>query len=338
MRKMISNKNKKVSYAALAIMLQNILLPVQSKIEFDEEGDIDETLNGLKQDDPYLVDVLKDYYLMSPSSGPYQIDKKFLRSPLIDGQFKQARIVDLFYNESKTDGFFFEAGAYDGVSVSNTLLFETLRNWKGLLVEANPDNYDQLLTHGRKAYSFGNCLSMKETPEVIMFDATTIFGGILREGVVKPGDNIPSNDRENQKKSFEGLRRTIKMQCFPIYSMLLAVGNPVVDYMSLDIEGTEYDVLKSIPWNKVDIRIISIEVTIGKLDETAQGEHLNYWPQIQEFMKSINYTLVRADWHTPERISLEAYFVKNELAEKIVDKTEKQNLLRGSYNTKYPFL
>ena len=24
--------------------------------------------------------------------------------------------------------------------------------------------------------------------------------------------------------------------------MLLAVGNPVVDYMSLDIEGTEYDV------------------------------------------------------------------------------------------------
>ena len=32
------------------------------------------------------------------------------------------------------------------------------------------------------------------------------------------------------------------MQCFPIYSMLLAVGNPVVDYMSLDIEGTEYDV------------------------------------------------------------------------------------------------
>ena len=33
-----------------------------------------------------------------------------------------------------------------------------------------------------------------------------------------------------------------QMQCFPIYSMLLAVGNPVVDYMSLDIEGAEYGV------------------------------------------------------------------------------------------------
>ena len=62
--------------------LQNILLPVQSKIE--EARDIDESLNGLEQDDPYLVDVLKDYYLMSPASGPYRIDQKFLRSPLVD--------------------------------------------------------------------------------------------------------------------------------------------------------------------------------------------------------------------------------------------------------------
>ena len=62
--------------------LQNILLPVQSKIE--EARDIDESLNGLEQDDPYLVDVLKNQYLMSPASGPYRIDQNFLRSPLVD--------------------------------------------------------------------------------------------------------------------------------------------------------------------------------------------------------------------------------------------------------------
>ena len=56
--------------------------------------------------------------------------------------------MDLFYNQSKTNGFFFEAGAYDGVIASNTLLFETRRNWTGLLVEANPDNYDALLQKG----------------------------------------------------------------------------------------------------------------------------------------------------------------------------------------------
>lgn len=46
-------------------------------------------------------------------------------------------------------------------------------------------------------------------------------------------------------------RRTIRMQCFPVYSVLLAMGNPVVDYFSLDIEGAEYPVLKTIPFEKV---------------------------------------------------------------------------------------
>jgi hypothetical protein len=34
------------------------------------------------------------------------------------------------------------------------------------------------------------------------------------------------------------------MQCFPLYSLLKAVGNPVVDYLSLDIEGAELMVNK----------------------------------------------------------------------------------------------
>ena len=35
------------------------------------------------------------------------------------------------------------------------------------------------------------------------------------------------------------------MQCFPLYSILAAIGNPVVDYLSLDIEGAELQVSKA---------------------------------------------------------------------------------------------
>jgi hypothetical protein len=38
-------------------------------------------------------------------------------------------------------------------------------------------------------------------------------------------------------------RRTIKAQCFPLYSILEAVGNPVIDLLSLDIEGAELEVI-----------------------------------------------------------------------------------------------
>jgi len=49
------------------------------------------------------------------------------------------------------------------------------------------------------------------------------------------------------------------VQCFPLYSVLLALDNPKVDYFSLDIEGAEIPVLTTIPFDKVDISLISVE-------------------------------------------------------------------------------
>ena len=37
--------------------------------------------------------------------------------------------------------------------------------------------------------------------------------------------------------------------------MLKAAGNPTVNLLILDIEGAEFAVLKTIPWNKVDIQV-----------------------------------------------------------------------------------
>jgi hypothetical protein len=45
----------------------------------------------------------------------------------------------------------------------------------------------------------------------------------------------------------------VEMQCLPVYSLLLALGNPTVHYFSLDIEGAELGVLRTIPWEKVVI-------------------------------------------------------------------------------------
>ena len=42
---------------------------------------------------------------------------------------------------------------------------------------------------------------------------------------------------------------------------MLAVGNPRVDYFSLDVEGFEWEIIKSIPWDKVDITVVDLEFT-----------------------------------------------------------------------------
>ena len=50
-------------------------------------------------------------------------------------------------------------------------------------------------------------------------------------------------------------QKIINMQLF----FALQLGNPRVDYLSLDIEGAELAVLNTVPWSKVDIRVVGIE-------------------------------------------------------------------------------
>lgn len=50
-------------------------------------------------------------------------------------------------------------------------------------------------------------------------------------------------------------RDTVTVQCFPLYSILLALNRTRVDFLALDIEGHELKVLKTVPFHKVDIRV-----------------------------------------------------------------------------------
>ena len=56
----------------------------------------------------------------------------------------------------------------------------------------------------------------------------------------------------------------INVQCFPLYSILLAVGTTEVDYFSVDVEGSESQVLMSVPWHRVNIKVV-LDALIFKL-------------------------------------------------------------------------
>ena len=56
----------------------------------------------------------------------------------------------------------------------------------------------------------------------------------------------------------------VEMQCFPLYSILLALNRTTVDFFSLDVEGDELSVLKTIPFYKVNIKMITVEYAHSK--------------------------------------------------------------------------
>lgn len=74
----------------------------------------------------------------------------------------------------------------------------------------------------------------------VSFNRTRIEGKIL--------GNVVSQEELDSGK-------VVNVQCFPLYSIMMAQGRTKVDYFSLDVEGNELDVLRTIPWHKVDITV-----------------------------------------------------------------------------------
>ena len=205
--------------------------------------------NCYSQDDLKLIDSIKKHSLIPPSTAPYNLIGEPTHG---DGQ---PRLLDQrYFMEKKKGGFFIEAGAWNGESKSTTLHFELEHGWSGLLVEPIPGKFSELLTKQRRSWAVNTCLSTQTSPETVRFSLTNTSDSTMA-GIMP--DNATHQDG-------------VKMQCLPLYSLLLSLGNPTVDFLSLDVEGAEYKVLKSLPWSKVDIRAISVETQFA--GEVMEGD------------------------------------------------------------------
>jgi len=107
--------------------------------------------------------------------------------------------------------------------------------WSGALIEAEPLNFDSAILKKRNAFMIPACLSLSNKTKLSNFQ----FG----QHVLAHIDT--SNTFAN----------TVPVHCLPVYSILLALNRTTVDLFSLDIEGHELDVLRTIPFDKVDIKV-----------------------------------------------------------------------------------
>ncbi|XP_059088621.1 protein Star-like [Tigriopus californicus] len=231
--------------------------------------------------DPILVDLILADHIRQPNQGPKsQKLLDVIKDPKIEygGQYEQSLIVDKHF-QGKRNGFFIEAGAWNGAYLSNSLFLEVERNWTGLLVEANTKAFEHLLALQRRAFSFHGCLSISNQSAKVTFDGADVFGTIKKnKSDLTRGEAALEQNRAGLDKNH---RSTYVVQCFPLYSLLLALGNPEVDYFSLDVEGSEMDVLRTIPWDKVRIKTLTIEV-----------EHSDA-QMITTFMETNGYSMVQ---------------------------------------------
>jgi len=224
----------------------------------------------------------------SQEAGGWEILLKHIKTVLASPSGKEPNLVEkvgkgqtgqvenvLKVLNNKKNGFFIEAGAWDGEELSNTLYMETALGWTGLLVEPNSAVYRQLLTKQRNAFSVNCCLSPTRYPQKVKFDTADVFGAIDDGDQSKK--ELRSQELAGWAQKKEITRAVTTVQCYPLHSLLQAVGNPTVDFFSLDIEGAEMNVLRTIPFNEVNIKVFLIET--NKINIT----------EMNQFMSSVGY-------------------------------------------------
>ncbi len=139
------------------------------------------------------------------------------------------------YLQDIENGVFVEAGAHDGLFQSNTKILEDL-GWTGLLIEPSKSVYEQCKI---------NRTSFVENCALVSFDyqnplISGNFDGTPRS-VVNPNSNIVSNART-------------------LDSLLTEKNIKHVDFLSLDVEGYEIEVLKGINFDTTTFGFMLIEV------------------------------------------------------------------------------
>jgi len=177
----------------------------------------------------------------------------------------------VFYERDLYNGFFIEAGAFDSETMSVSLYFEKEYNWTGLLVEANSVDHTHGKNINRKATYVNTCLGLKSTPHTANFEFVPKIKGTEWNSMAGLSEN----------KVGDG----VDVQCLPLYSLIQAAGNPTVNLLILDIEGAELAVLKTLPWEKVDIEIMTVETDlVGETGITGGSQQ-----EIRDFIVSKGY-------------------------------------------------
>lgn len=171
------------------------------------------------------------------------------------------------------NGFFVELGAYDGILQSNTYHFEKKRNWKGVLVEPTPHKFIEC-KNNRSSKNFIYCAAC------VPFDFKEEFVKIRYAGFFSAPLNVNTDIADIEAHTQTGAQYLDEHETLfefgaravPMNQLLQEANAPsIIDFLSLDVEGAEKEVLKGIDHTKYRFKYMLIECR----DFEALNSYLN---------------------------------------------------------------
>lgn len=158
-------------------------------------------------------------------------------------QYKQDLDIIKYLNY-KQNGYFIDVGATDGIDISNTYLLEKKYDWNGICIEPQEFYYKDLIKN-RDCHT-DNSLLFSEKGKLFDFSLTN-------NGLAGITDYIDAHHHAKNSKQTKKTTDTLN-------NLLIKFNAPrYIDYMSLDTEGSELEILKGIDFDKYKFGIMNIE-------------------------------------------------------------------------------
>ena len=175
---------------------------------------------------------------------------------MFNSQEKQDEYLETNIFKGYKNGFYMDVGAHDGVSINNTLYFEKYNNWTGINVEPIKSVYDNLVINRPNNINI-NCA-------VCNNDGDAEF--ICNVGYTEMISGLKNcfDDRHYQRLNYENelmgsKTNLININTKRIESICDEHNIKHINYLSIDVEGAEFEVIKSINFDKVFIDVIGFE-------------------------------------------------------------------------------
>jgi FkbM family methyltransferase len=178
---------------------------------------------------------------------------------MYNSQIGQDKFIDEYFD--KKEGLtFLDIGAHDGVSISNTFFLEKERKWKGICVEAQPSEFQKL-----KSNRDCTCVNVAvsdyngETDFIYVEGYANMLSGISDDYNLSHMQRI-----RNEVSTYGGAINTIKVPVRTLQNILDEHNTHKIDFCSIDTEGSEFNIIKSIDFDKTEIKVFIIENNYGE--------------------------------------------------------------------------
>ena len=172
-------------------------------------------------------------------------------------------------------GYFVDIGAYVGKEYSNTLLLEE-KGWTGICAEPSPPMFEELKKN-RKFCFLTDKAVWHTTGETVEF-AVVESGG--QRGMLSGITGFSTGEY----KAAQDKSRKVQVKTVSLNDLLVTANAPkFMEYLSLDTEGTEYDILKALDFSKWVFGLIDVEHNF----EEAKRE------SIRRLLESNGYVFLR---------------------------------------------